>query len=488
MAGWICNIAVVVGCSLLAASAAHAQGRGNANWTTAGYDAQRSSWVRTDPKISAESLRQPGFQLLWKLGLAGQPTPMIVLDPYTGYRGHKSLGFLSGPSDDIYGIDTDLGVLEWHNRVATGVKPPANVTAACPGGMTSSLARPTAIAIQAAPAGRGGAVRSGPARGAVGEPNQGVATLLPAPTSSPAPRTATVPTIASQPTVVRPTAVYAVTSDGMLQTMYVSNGADAQPPLPFLPANAHAFGLIVVDNVAYVETHHSCGSAPNGVWALDLITGHVTSWKSGTSGAAFGPDGTVYVTSGNTLTALEPKTLQVKNSFRTTESVFNSPPVVFQFGDRILVAASTLDGRVYLLDNTGLNVALDKTAVAGALASWQDNAGTRWLLGAGNAAITAWKVVEDSGPKLQPGWVSRNMLSPLPPIVVNGVVFAVAGGNPSVPAVLYALDGATGKELWNSGSTITSFVKSGGLSAGGGQIYLGTNDGTLYAFGFPMEH
>jgi outer membrane protein assembly factor BamB len=80
------------------------------------------------------------------------------------------------------------------------------------------------------------------------------------------------------------------------------------------------------------------------------------------------------------------------------------------------------------------------------------------------------------------------MLSPLPPIVVNGVVFSVAGGNPSAPAVLYALDAMTGKELWNSGATITSFVKSGGLSAGGSQIYLGTSDGTLYAFGFPMEH
>jgi outer membrane protein assembly factor BamB len=84
-------------------------------------------------------------------------------------------------------------------------------------------------------------------------------------------------------------------------------------------------------------------------------------------------------------------------------------------------------------------------------------------------------------------------------MIVNGVVFAVSSGEAkgsdakaiaqrSGKAVLYALDGRTGKELWNSGSTITSFVHSGGLSAVGSQLYLSTYDGTLYAFGFPIEH
>ena len=53
--------------------------------------------------------------------------------------------------------------------------------------------------------------------------------------------------------------------------------------------------------------------------------------------------------------------------------------------------------------------------------------------------------------------------------------------------MLYALDGATGKELWTSGTTITSFVPGVGPSAGDSQVYVVTNDGTLYAFGVPME-
>jgi outer membrane protein assembly factor BamB len=57
----------------------------------------------------------------------------------------------------------------------------------------------------------------------------------------------------------------------------------------------------------------------------------------------------------------------------------------------------------------------------------------------------------------------------------------------STPAVLYALDGTTGKMLWSSGQTITSFARAG-LSAGAGQVYLVTYDNTLYTFGIPMEH
>jgi outer membrane protein assembly factor BamB len=78
-------------------------------------------------------------------------------------------------------------------------------------------------------------------------------------------------------------------------------------------------------------------------------------------------------------------------------------------------------------------------------------------------------------------------------------VFAVSGGEfrtndsmsatVSSPAVLYALDALTGEELWNSGTTIESFVRVRGsaLSGGGGQFYVVTHDGTIYVFGFLMK-
>ena len=172
--------------------------------------------------------------------------------------------------------------------------------------------------------------------------------------------------------------------------------------------------------------------------------------------------------------------------------------MVFEHAASVLIAASARDGRIHLLDSHRLasskaTESLNSASVAAAaVASWAAPDGTRWLLVPRAGAIVAWKVVDHDGvPTIQPGWVSRDMITPLTPIVISGVVFTVSSGEfraqPSSPAVLYALDATTGKELWNSGTAMTSSAR-GGLSGGGGQVYVGTNDGTLYAFGFPMEH
>lgn len=93
-------------------------------------------------------------------------------------------------------------------------------------------------------------------------------------------------------------------------------------------------------------------------------------------------------------------------------------------------------------------------------------------------------------------------MSPVPPIIVNGVVFALSSGEyhpsdasmtaaqraeHSVPAVLYALDAMTGKELWNSGTALPSYVHSGGISLSFSTIYMTTSDDTLWSFGFPQD-
>ncbi|MEP6917808.1 MAG: PQQ-binding-like beta-propeller repeat protein, partial [Acidobacteriota bacterium] len=154
-----------------------------------------------------------------------------------------------------------------------------------------------------------------------------------------------------------------------------------------------------------------------------------------------------------------------------------------------------------------------------ALATWDDR-GTRWILApvagappagvkfasnglAPTGSVAAFKLVDQAGKlTLEPAWSSRDLKSPLAPVVVNGLVLVASSGEyrggsapmsgaaralRSTPAVLYVLDGTTGQELWSSGRTITSFAR-GGLAAGGGQAYVVTYDSHMYAFGIPVEH
>lgn len=512
---------------------------------TTAYDPQRSSWVRSDGKISPETMRKPGFEMVWKVKLnnaarqLNNTTPPALLDFYIGYRGFRTLGFFGGSSDRVIGVDVDIARIEFEKSLGTASAKPGTIP--CPGGMTSAVTRPTIPNYPTAFSGRGG--RGTPAKSGVGLPHEGAVTLRrPAPPRPAAPPPAPVAKPASTPAPVvdspfapRIQWVMSVAGDGKLHAIYVSNGHEPTPGIPFVPADAHAQGLVVFDNTAYVSTVNGCGGADNGVWALDLVSRKVSKWKAsgnvaGNAGPAFGPDGAVYVTAGSELAALATKTLAPMISARISGTEFSSSPVVFEHKGKNLIAATTSDGRVHVFDSA----ALDKGALAssavysaagyatGSVSSWEDGAGVRWILvPAGgssaisngfssangpiqNGALVAWKLVEKSGGyALEPGWVSRDMTSPHPPLIVNGVIFALSSGEfrtsdakvtaaqrvqRSAPAVLYALDAADGRELWSSGKTMTSFVHSGGLSAGGGRIYVATHDGTQYAFGFPMEH
>jgi outer membrane protein assembly factor BamB len=483
--------------------------RGGGDWTTAGNDAQRSSWVRSDPKINKDSIQKPEFRFLWKVKTASQPSSAVTLNSYIGYRGFRALGFVVGTSDNVTAIDTDLGRIEWQKSL--GGTAAAAGTAACPGGTTAGLARPTLAAFPpAAPTGRGGG-RGGAAKSGVGESGEGAVIIQEiAARAAAAPPPGAVPPGGRggrgvippgappgyNPFARAPSYVHLLSADGMLHSMYLSNGEEPNPPVKFLPPNANARGLTVVDNVAYAATIHGCGGVADQIWALDLASKEVTTWQAGaggivgTDGPAFGPDATLWVATGDgVLMSLEPKTLKPKEAYNAGAG-FTSSPVIFQAKDKTWIAAATKDGQIHLVDAAAPTVALAKASgSATALSSWQDAAGTRWLVGAAAHGVVAWKVVEgDGAPALQPGWTSREMGTPLAPMVVNGVVFAADAGARSTPAVIYAFDGATGKELWSSGKSITSYVQGGGLSGGASQLYLGAHDGTFYAFGFWIEH
>ena len=391
--------------------------------------------------------------------------------------------------------------MEWERHFLPG---PSKSSPECPGGMTANLTRPTAAAMPS-PLGFTARGRRAPASSGVGSPGEGAVTLQPA-TNTPA----RSPARPSRSARVRPpaqrslrgvTLVYALSADGMLHTLYVSNGRDRVPPIPFLPANANSRGLIVVDGVAYVSTRGGCGGAADGVWALDLESGQVNTWTSdggavtGSGGVAFGPDGTVYAaTEDGSLVALKARSLELLA--RSEPVGFRSSPLVLDYGGSDHIAAIAQDGslQVYAAGDLGHVVA---TAAAGtgskdlegALAAWRDSSGSHWIFVPAGRSIAAWKLSgQGNATRLTMGWESPRMDSPLPPIVVNGVVFALDGGRASGTAKLHALEGSTGSPLWDSGNAIEATAIGHALSSGPGQVYVTATDSALYAFGFPMEH
>src|SRR4051794_753263 len=467
------TLATLTGGALLCVSPALAQfGRGAGEYNTAGGDAQRSGWVRTDAKISPAAMAKPGFAFLWKQKLDSQPrqqnnlTQTLVMGGYIGYRGFRTFGFNAGASDKVYGFDVDLGRIEWQKTVPGGA---GATTAACPGGVTSNVARVLATAFpqtgQLGPG--GGRGRGGPAKSDVGEPGEGAVVLktlaatqaarggnnaLPGGANAPGGRggrgAAGAPGAPGGFPRRQPNYLYVLGGDGLFHSMYVSNGEEPQPGVKFIGANANAQGLIVADGTAYVATTGNCGGVADGVWALNIETKQVTNWAgkvAGSAGPVLGPDGTVYVsTTTGDLVALEPKTLKVKEVYQAKQELTTSP-VLFQFKDKTIAAAAAKDGSVHLVDVAKMSAAFAPPAAASAngssLAAWEDNDGTRWLLVPTAGSVGAWKLVEQNGaPSLQKGWVSRDIASPPAPLIVNGVVFAASSGSRGASTVLYALD------------------------------------------------
>ena len=115
--------------------------------------------------------------------------------------------------------------------------------------------------------------------------------------------------------------------------------------------------------------------------------------------------------------------------------------------------------------------------------------------------------LQNGNPALSLAWISRDMMAPAPPVIANGMVFALStGGSPrqrrdngtpytsedrvkmGTRATLYVLDGGTGKELYSSGNAVAAFAPGAGISFANGRAYFGTYDSNLYSFGIPIEH
>jgi outer membrane protein assembly factor BamB len=499
----------------------------SASWPTFGADPQRDGWAKDETIISPTTVKN--LQLLWKLKLDNEPkeltslTSPVVINPVYTNQGAETYIVVGGSSDNLYVIDSDAGKLVWKRHFANSAPPhPTREDMGsyfCPDALNDTPV--------------------------IGHGRLGVS-------------------------------VYVISIDGKLHAMNIITGEDRFPPKPFVPPYSKNWSLNLANNVVYTTTSQNCGRTKSGVWAFDLNhpdaapaffqTDPVGGGVWGRGGAAVGPDGTVFASSGDGIVepsagkfadavlALSPGNLKLLDYYipenasyltRKDLDMGNTTPVAFTYKGRELLVASGKEGKLFLLDAKSLGGENHRTPLFesprytnqtadiagrgfwGAFASWQDAQGQRWVYApawgakasgspdfpmtngeAPNGSIMAFKVVEsDRKLQLAPAWMSQDLAVPEPPVVANGVVFAVSNGeftrqvkengelytarerieHRTGNAILYAFDAETGKELFSSGNSLCSFTHFGGLAVSDGRIYLTTFDGTVYAFGMKGE-
>jgi hypothetical protein len=502
---------------------ASAQGTPRGFWSVADGDAAHNNWQKAETEITTDTVAKD-FKLLWKIKLgngaaktASFSEPLLVPGMITG-RGFKDFAFW-GDANTLYAVDSELGTLVWQKDFK--IESPA-----C-GGVNIQVATEAPQVIHF------GARRPAGSRPAA-----------PPPPETPVPAAQRRIGAAAGGGYFGLKGVYALTSDGYLHEQIMATGLDYAPPVKFFPAQEGiSSGLNMNDKIVYAAASSGCKSNANALWAIDLNTPDygVSSYKAekislaGSTGPAIGPDGTAYIVTGsgtadeaagvypNSVVALTANGLKVKDWYTPSAGgkALNASPVAFPYKDKQLIVAPGQDGSLVLLDSASLGGAdhhtplaqtgkISKTAKHGeweSLSTWQDKAGVTWVLAsvsgpvesagkfagangpAPHGSIVAFKVEEKDGHTvLTPGWISRDLMNPAPPAIANGVVFALDGGNASTHATLYALDAATGKQLFSSGDAIDTYSHLAGMSLGDGHVFFTTHDNTLYSFGIPLEH
>lgn len=508
--------------ALLFSSAAQAQGTSRGFWTVPDADSAHNNLQTAETQITTATVAKD-FKFLWKLKLGKEtpkPTsfnePLLFPNLITG-RGFKDMA-LWADADTLYSVDSELGELIWQKDFKS-----SSTRKAC-GNIQFIPEAPQVIHF--------GAHRPAAPKPAATAPP-------PRPPDQPLPRAQRRVGAAAGGGSYGTKGIYVVTSDGYIHEQIMATGLDYAPPVKFLPApNGSSFGLNMNEKVVYTFTGAGCRNVANALLSIDLNTSDyaVNSYKTqklslaGLTGPAIGQDGTVYVVTGsgpsvppvyaNSVVALTPKELKVKDWYTPANSAksktLNFSPVVLTYKEKELIAAPGNNGGIALLDTQSLGGSDHHTPLAESfvmsqvpkrgtwegLATWQDKEGVPWILAsiagpvakfpgsngpAPHGSIVAFKVEEQDGKMmLTPAWISRDLVNPAPPAVANGVVFALEGGN--THATLYALDAATGKQLYSSGDAIGTHAHLAGISIGDGHVFFATHDNTLYSFGIPLEH
>ena len=309
------------------------------DWLTFGYDPQRSGWNQGEKILSKQTVGH--LKLLWTtqldvqtldVALSTLTSPLAVSGVITP-EGPENLLFVVGINDTLYAIDADNGKAIWQKAFPNPNKPVRAANTNC-----SNTEQATPVI----------------------DRSKGI--------------------------------IYFTMSDGKLRGLDIATGEERLSAAQFVAPFSRNWSLNLIDNVVYTAVGRGCGGdsqqkiESGAVSAMDVsdplhpilsrtYTGHgrpAGPWGRG--GPVLGPKGVIVQTAdgnhdpasgvfGNSVLEITPKAYGVIDSFTPSSwkdlnakdlDLGSGSPVVFPFQGRTLVATSSKEGVLYILDANNL--------------------------------------------------------------------------------------------------------------------------------------
>jgi len=488
------------------------------DWLTWGNGVDRTSWSKAETVLTKDNVSK--LELKWTaqldnpvgaVELSTLTSPLVVENVETRL-GRKTLVYVVGSADIVYSIDAATGKVFWQRRFPNDIPPKFEATWLCPNSQNATpvIDRATGVIYVLTSDGmlRGLSITNGEDK------------MPPASFVTPNSRNWSLSLV-----------------DGVIYTT-VARGCGG--------AAAEIAAMDIKDPTHPTKKKFNTSvGRPNGAWGRGALTLGPRGMYAMTADGPFDPAANLF---GETFLILDPRTLELVDYYTPSNWEYlnakdldlgSSTPLVFPFRNWDLVAGIAKEGVMYLLDSKSIGGADHHTplyvsprygndevlfysrGVWGAMATWEDSEHERWLYVPmwgppvnplpefkyihgmqESGSIMALRVVlENDKPALAPVWISESMSVPDPPVVANGVVYAVStgennrqrstGSNPEDRfsmvgnASLRAFDALTGELLYHSGSLVRDWTHFSSLAIADGRIYFTTHHSQVHSFGLP---
>lgn len=520
-------------------------------WLTWGYDQERTGWNRAETTLSPKTVK--GLKQIWstqlnvpvdKYVLSTVTAPVLVAGVQTA-QGSKDLLFIHGANDTLFAVDAASGQQVWSKSFTNPNKSTAPIRDwLCPKtpNATPTIDKARGIVFFI--------TNDGVLRGL--NLADGTQRLTPAGMVAPFARAWSLNLIDNVIYSPSGRACGEITDKKSLEYTAAISGLRRAGTGPLLDASA--VNAVDVSDLAHpVVTHFfTSGARPAAPWGRGGVVRAPGGVLLETSDGRYDPAAGDFSES---ILKVAPRAARLMDSYTPSNWMDNlmhdmsgsANPVVFNFAGKTLAAVSQKEGVLRLLDATNLGGQNHQTplwqspklgndqktgtdpgrGVWGAIATYENN-GRRFLylpmLGnpskdapvfpvtngpIPNGSIMAFEVKKD-GDKISavPAWTSTDMVMPDPPVVANGVVYALSSGgqamqngakpgDPRMPydisavlrstpvsnMVLTAYDAENGKQLWSSGKALTDWVHFSEPVVAQGKIFVVTHDAHVIAFG-----